>query len=101
MRRLAAAAFAALVLAPAAAAATPTAPVYDGKGHVIRTPFAPPPAKPILTAPRATKIFFADGKVAGWLARYPRKSWVWSTTFDRKARSWKVQVWSGKAGEIA
>jgi hypothetical protein len=101
MRRAAVAALVALVLAPAAAASTPTGPVYDAKGHLVQTPFAPPPAKPILTAPKATRLFSADDKVADWLARYPRRSRVWQTTFDKKSRNWKVQVWSGKAGEIA
>ncbi len=101
MRRAAVAALVALVLAPAAAASTPTGPVYDAKGHLLQTPFAPPPAKPILTAPKATRLFSADDKVADWLARYPRRSRVWQTTFDTKSRNWKVQVWSGKAGEIA
>ncbi len=102
MRRAAVAALCALALAPAAAAASgPTTPVFDAKGHLIQAPFAPPPPKPHLTAKRATAIFFADDKVADWLAHYPRKSWVWQSTFDKKQKNWKVSVWSGKAGEIA
>jgi hypothetical protein len=75
--------------------------VYDGKGRVVQTPFAPAPAKPKLVAKQATDAFFAFPKVHDWLARYPRKSWVWQTTYDGKAAAWKVSVWSGKAGEIA
>jgi hypothetical protein len=101
MRRLAPAVLCALLLAPAALAAAPTGPVYDGRGRLVQTPFAPPPPKPRLAASQATRIFFADPKVNGWMARYPRRSWVWQTTFDRTTRAWKIGVWSGKAGEIA
>src|SRR5262249_6316545 len=67
----------------------------------VQTPIAPEPPKPQLAAPEATRIFFAYPKVHGWLARYPRKSLVWQTDFDAKTHTWKVSVWSGKAGEIA
>ena len=102
MRRALVAAVCVLALAPAAAADTGvTGPVFDGKGHLVQTPFAPPPPKPLLTSKRATAIFFAVPKVHGWLARYPRKSLVSTADYDAKLKSWKVQVWSGKAGEIA
>ena len=99
MRRLAVATLCALVLAPAALA--DTGPVYDGSGRVVTTPFAPAPAAPHLQAKQATAAFFANPKVHDWLARYPRKSWVWQTTYDKKTAGWKVDVWSGKAGQIA
>jgi hypothetical protein len=89
------------ILVPASAASAEAGPVYDAKGHVIATPFAPLPPKAHLLAKQATSAFFADPKVHDWLARYPRKSWVWQTTYDRKSLGWKVSVWSGKAGEIA
>ncbi|HEV3404709.1 MAG TPA: hypothetical protein VG073_10485 [Gaiellaceae bacterium] len=101
MRRLAAAALCTLVLAPAALADTVGGPVYDGKGRLVQTPFAPRPPGPHLTAKQATDAFSAYGKVHDWLVRYPRKSWVWGTTYDPKGAAWKVSVWSGKAGEIA
>src|SRR4051812_2696929 len=101
MRRLAVAALSALVLAPTAAAAGPTAPVYDGHGLLVQTPLAPEPPKPHLTAARVTAVFFAYPKVRDWLARHPKKSRVWQTDYDTKAQVWKVSVWSGKAGQIA
>ena len=48
----------------------------------------------------ATQRFLADDKVRGWLDRYPPRPTT-DATYDSVARSWKVQVWSGQAGEIA
>ena len=104
MRRLLAAALAALVLAPAAAAATgtaPTAPVFDGKGHLVQTPLVPPQSGPRLTKPLALKIFEHAPKVAAWLSRYPDKGLVDEETYDAKSQSWTVKIWWGAAGEIA
>jgi hypothetical protein len=102
MRRLAAAALVALVVAPAALAAPPpTGPVYDGLGRLVQTPIAPVPPKPRLTADGAEAVFLADPKVRDWVARYPRVSLVKQAELDPKTRAWKVSVWSGKAGEIA
>ena len=55
MRRLLpAAALAVLALAPAAlAAGPPTAPVYDGEGRLVQTPFAPPGREHHLTKEQA------------------------------------------------
>jgi hypothetical protein len=55
------------------------------------------------TAPRTTKdqaiaLFLANGKVADWLKRYPPKP---TTDATFKDNIWTVNVWSGKAGEIA
>jgi hypothetical protein len=98
--RLGAALLCALALAPAAAAAPkPTEPVYDRFGHVVQLPFVP--AKddaPRLTAERATALFEAEPQVAGWLARYPPRP---ATEAKLKDGVWTVQIWSGKAGEIA
>jgi len=99
MRRLLVGFLCVLVLVPAAAAES--GPVYDAKGHLLTIPFAPSPPAPHLAAKQATDAFFAYPKVHDWLARYPRKSWVWQTTYDKKSSSWNVSVWSGKAGEIA
>ncbi|HET8607285.1 MAG TPA: hypothetical protein VFL66_09685 [Gaiellaceae bacterium] len=90
---------AALAVAPAAAAATtPTLPVYDKFGHVVQTPFAPAAAPTHLDASRATASFLADPKVAAWLRRYPPRPQTQATYKDG---NWTVNVWSGKAGEIA
>jgi hypothetical protein len=89
----------ALAAAPAASAATtPTLPVYDKFGHVIETPFAPPTGQQRLTEQGATAIFLAAPKVADWLRRYPPKPTTQATFKDG---AWTVNVWSGKAGEIA
>jgi hypothetical protein len=105
VRLLAAAVLCALVAAAGASAATTpttaaTAPVYDGNGRLVQTPFVPPPAQR-LTKQQAIDGFLAFPKVAHWLAHYPRKTWVTDATYDDKAQVWKVNVWSGKAGEVA
>ena len=94
-------AFVALVLVPAAGAAqSPTAPVYDEAGRLVDTPFAPSPAEPRLTSAEATSRFLAREKVARWLDRYPPAPTT-EATFDAKTRRWRVNVWSGRAGQIA
>lgn len=55
------------------------------------------------TTPRTTKnqaiaLFLANRKVADWLKRYPPKP---TTDATFKDGIWTVNVWSGKAGEIA
>jgi hypothetical protein len=92
----------ALALAPAAAAATaPTAPVFDGRGHLVQTPFAPSPTATHLTKQRALALFRRDPKVAAWLSRYPEKGLSDEETYDAKQASWTVKLWWGAAGEIA
>ena len=102
MRRaaVAAAALLFLVLAPAARAAPP-APVYDGQGRLVETPFAPVAVKPGLTEARATAILLAAPKVRSWVGRYPKASLLKQATYDEKFHDWDVKVWSGPAGEIA
>ena len=102
MRRLLPVVLCSLVLAPAAAAATTvTAPVFDSKGRLVQTPFAPPRNGAHLTKKRALAIFSHNPKVADWLARYPVTGRVDDETYDAKASSWTVKIWWGKAGEIA
>ena len=82
----------ALAVAPAAAAATtPTLP----SAPVVKV------APAHLTKKRALAIFERDPKVANWLTRYPKKGLTDAETYDPKSTSWNVQLWSGKAGEIA
>src|SRR5919202_4570823 len=101
MRRAALAALVALVLAPAAVAATttPTAPVYDSKGRLVQTPYAPPNSAR-LTKKKASDIFLHDHKVAEWLKHYPSIV-TYDANYTPKDRSWTVHVWSGRAGEVA
>jgi hypothetical protein len=102
MRRVVLALIVFAVLAPSAGATTtPTRPVYDSKGRLVQTPFAPIAERPHLTKERATAVFLRNGKVAAWLDRYPKKGRVTDATFDKDRRDWKVGVWWGRAGEIA
>jgi hypothetical protein len=49
----------------------------------------------------ATRIFLADGKIRSWLGHYPRKSWVTTAELREADRRWRVNVFSGPAGEVA
>ncbi|HEY8646491.1 MAG TPA: hypothetical protein VIL77_11485, partial [Gaiellaceae bacterium] len=91
--KIAAVAALALALVPAAHAGTTTSvpnPI------TTTTPLAQ--TQPRTTKSQATALFLANDKVAGWLKRYPPKP-VTDATF--KQGIWTVNVWSGKAGEIA
>jgi hypothetical protein len=107
VRRLLAAALAAAavgVLAPAALASTgttSTGPVYDGKGHLVRTPLVPPPKHSSLDKKQAFATFERDPKVAAWLSRYPHHGRSHEATYDPKTGTWTVKIWWGNAGEIA
>ncbi len=120
MRRLLPALLVAVALAPAAlaqaatiptttAATIPTTtaatvkplasqPVYDAKGRLIETPFAPPPEQPRLTPKAATAFFLKSPKIRDWVDRYPPDPQTDSTFAEG---FWTVKVWSGDAGEIA
>jgi hypothetical protein len=89
-----------VVLAPVARAA-PTAPVYDGQGRLIETPFAPVAVEHSLTEAKATAILLAWPKVRSWVGRYPKASLSKQATYDATYGDWDVKVWSGPAGEIA
>jgi hypothetical protein len=62
---------------------------------------APASAEKRISGQRAKAVFLADGKVAGWLARYPRRGRTVDVHWDTRNRAWDVDVWWGKAGEIA
>ncbi len=92
----------ALLLAPAATAATTvTAPVFDNEGHLVQTPFAPAPNAEHLTKQHALSLFERNPKVAAWLSRYPKLGRIDEETYDKKTASWTVKLWWGAAGEIA
>jgi hypothetical protein len=102
MRRALALAVALLFATSAASAATtPTRPVYDAKGHIIQTPFAPVPVKPRLTKAQATAALLAEPKVREWVSRYPKRDRQTDAEFSKSFRQWTVHVWAGKPGEIA
>ena len=81
----------ALALVPAARAGTTTT--------TISTPQIPATdTSPRTTKEQAIELFVAYPKVAHWLTRYPPHP-VTDATFAQGV--WTVNVWSGKAGEIA
>ncbi len=57
--------------------------------------------QPRLSEEQAVARFLAEGKVADWVSRYPRKGRVTQAEYDRRYRDWTVRVWWGSAGEIA
>jgi len=83
----------AVAFVPAARAATTT---------TVPNPFTTTsettPAKPRATKNQSIKLFMAYPKVADWLKRYP-PSPTTDATFDQGV--WNVNIWSGRAGEIA
>jgi hypothetical protein len=91
--RFAAVAVLALALVPVAQGATTTSvpnPI------TTTTPLAQ--TEPRTTKNQATALFLANDKVADWLKRYPPKP---QTDATFKQGIWTVNVWSGRAGEIA
>lgn len=91
--RFAAVAALALALVPAAHAGTTTS-----VPNPITTTSTLAQSSPRTTKNQAIALFLANNKVAGWLKRYPPKP-VTDATF--KQGIWTVNVWSGRAGEIA
>ena len=89
------------VAGTAHAADNPVGPVYNAKGRIVETPLAPTEQAKRLTPNRAIAIFLAHDKVADWLSRYPKKGRTTDAEFKDATRSWQVNVWWGKAGEIA
>lgn len=85
-----------------AAAAPPTAPVYDADGNLVGTPFVPPPEKPSLERKEALSTALRVPKVADWLDRYPKKSLSEEAVFDDETKVWTVKVWSSlpDAGQV-
>jgi len=95
-----------LAFAPAASAyggrasTTVTAPVYDGKGHLIQTPLAPPPGTAKHTKQEILAIVERDPKVRDWLARYPRHDRADQEEYDSATTQWTVKIWREPAGQI-
>jgi hypothetical protein len=83
----------AVALVPAARAATTTTVTNP---VTTTTPLAQ--SKPRITTNQAIRIFLADDKVADWLKRYPPHP---DTSATFKDGVWTVNVFSGRAGEIA
>jgi hypothetical protein len=87
----------ALALAVAALALAVPALAAAGTPHRLAPSLRPP--EPRLAKAQVTRIFLANRKVASWLDRYPKKGRTTETTY--KSGVWTVQVWWGRAGEIA
>jgi hypothetical protein len=88
-------------LAPAAHAANTKPTTYGFTVTAPTTPLtAPPPVetKARLTGQQAQSILLQFHKVSAWLKRYPKNPVV-DSSFSRGI--WTVNVFSGKAGEIA
>ena len=92
MRRALASAAVALALAGPALAA-------PGAPQVMQGPLSPP--DPRLTAAQVKRIFLDNGKVADWVGRYEQRSRQVYANYEKAQRQWTVQVWAGKAGEVA
>jgi len=94
----------AFVVAAPAAAAIPTAPVYDADGNLIGTPFVPQDTEPKaqLSEEQAVAAVLQFPKVADWLDRYPEQTLTKEGTFKEDTASWEVKVWSSlpDAGQI-
>ena len=86
-------------LAAASPAAAAVAPVYDDEGRLVEIPFVPVGGA-VLGEQVVIDRFLDEPKVARWLERYPPRPQT-DASFDRRARTWKVHVWSGRAGEVA
>jgi hypothetical protein len=81
---------------------SPAAPVYDGHGRLIQTPFVPQQFdRQQHTRLEALHIFAHDPKVAAWLTRYPVKGRTYDETYASATRQWTIKIWWGAAGEIA
>ncbi|HEY3542284.1 MAG TPA: hypothetical protein VGK79_07055 [Gaiellaceae bacterium] len=100
-RRLLVVAFAVAAVAPAAhAATTVTAPVYDGKGHLVQTPLAPPLGNAQRTKEQVLAIVERYPKVRAWLTRYPSHDRVDQEDYDTATHQWTVKIWRAPAGQI-
>jgi hypothetical protein len=54
-----------------------------------------------LTEHEATRLFLANEKVRNWLRHYPKDTWVTTSELRETDRRWRVNVFSGPAGEVA
>ena len=75
-------------------------PLFDENGKLVPEPFPPGEGPPRLEEQAVVRALLRTPKVADWIDRYPHNL-ATDATFDRKARTWTVHVWSGRAGEIA
>ncbi len=76
--------------------------VSAGSAAAAERPTVPPPSldAPRLDEAKAVERFLEAPKVAHWLDRYPPLPQT-DGQFDRVTRRWTIEVWSGRAGEVA
>jgi hypothetical protein len=55
----------------------------------------------VKTDEAAKAVFLEHPKVARWMQRYPRSTWVATARLRSKDHVWQVSVFSGRAGETA
>jgi hypothetical protein len=67
----------------------------------VQTPFGSAAEQPQRTEAEATAAFVRHGKVADWLARYPRSARTTNAEHDEERRDWTVDVWDRRAGLVA
>jgi hypothetical protein len=73
-------------------------------GALLAAPGATPASaspRTVTTEEAAKAVFLAHPKVARWMQRYPRPTWVATARFRPKLDVWQVSVFSGRAGETA
>ena len=73
-------------------------------GALLAAPGATPASaspRTVTTEEAAKAVLLAHPKVARWMQRYPRPTWVTTARFRPKLDVWQVSVFSGKAGETA
>ena len=82
-------ALAVAALAPSAFASgtTSTGPVFDGQGHLVKTPLVPSPKRSSLTLKQALADFERYPKVAAWLSRYPHSGRSHEATYTGRPAS--------------
>jgi hypothetical protein len=89
-----------LLVAGLLAALPPVATAADGERAVVPAPPIAAGVAPRLEEATTVELFLRTPKIRSWLGRYP-PSPTTDATFDDASRTWKVGVWSGKAGQIA
>jgi len=88
-----------VLAAPALAATAPSTTASTATGQTPPpVPFTSPLTDVKLTREQAIQIFVAYPKVRDWLERYPPNP---TTDATLNHGVWTVNIWSGKAGEIA
>jgi hypothetical protein len=70
---------------------------------LLLVPAAGAATKARLSDKQATAIFEANPKIAGWLRNYPKKSLTTDATYSEQYGKWTIKIWTSvdKVGEVA